>query len=307
MPSNLFSLSYSLSLNLSIGVPQGSVLGPLLFLIYVNDMQKCTTLKLIHYADDSTAVASHNGLVPLCSYVNSELQKIDDWTRANKLSLNIGKTNFSLFTNKTFNIIPDIIIRNNIIARSNTQKFLGILVDEKLTFKKHIDAICNKVSSGIGIINKLKSFIAPNILLKIYNAIIYPHILYGVEAWGSSSKVGRNRLNNLINKARRLIGLTPADKIHPLDKTHKRFCLTRLFKYFMKNESSHFHAKYSNQLPKHSISTRFNRNNLFTIPKIKVSRYRSSFFYSSINYWNKLTREIRNIKKFNEFKHKLKL
>ena len=297
--------SNSVTKNLSLGVPQGSILGPLLFLIYINDMQKCTTLKMIHYADDSTAVTSHNNLNHLCAYVNSELQKIDDWTRANKLSLNVNKTNFSLFTNKRLNEIPNIIIRNHIIQRANTQKFLGIFVDERLSFKKHIDATSNKVSSGIGIIKKLKNFIAPSILLKIYNSIIYPHIIYGVEAWGSSSKVGRNRLNNLINKARRLIGLNHAEKILPLVKTHERFCLTRLFKYYVKKDSCHFYAKYFNQLPTHSILTRFNSNNLFTIPKIKVSKYCSSFFYSSIKYWNRLSSDTRNIKRPNKFKKKL--
>ena len=141
--------------------------------------------------------------------------------------------------------------------------------------------------------------------MKIYNSIIYPHIIYGVEAWGSSSKVGRNRLNNLINKARRLIGLNHAEKILPLVKTHERFCLTRLFKYYVKKDSCHFYAKYFNQLPTHSILTRFNSNNLFTIPKIKVSKYCSSFIYSSIKYWNRLSSDTRNIKKPNKFKKKL--
>ena len=293
---------------LSYGVPQGSILGPLLFLIYINDMQECTTLKLIHYADDSTAYTSHNNLIPLCSLVNEELHKIDNWTRANKLSLNIDKTNFSIFTNKPCNNIPDIIIRNNIIARSNTQKFLGIFVDERLTFKTHIDKVCKKVSSGIGIIKKLRNFIAPNILLKIYNAIIYPHITYAIEAWGSSSKVGTNRLNNLINKASRLIGPinNNAEPVLPLKKIHGRFCSTRLFKYFIKKDSSHFYEKYVNQIPNHSIPTRFNENNLLKIPRFKLTKSQSSFFYCSIKYWNKLPIAVRNIKKLSNFKRKLK-
>ena len=287
---------------LTCGVPQGSILGPILFLIYINDMQKCTGLNLIHYADDSTALASHDNLSSLCLFVNNELGQIDDWTRANKLSLNTGKTYFSLFTSRNLIDIPEICIRNQIITRSKTQKFLGILVDERLSFKEHIDKISKKVSSGIGIIKKLKSFIGPAILNKIYNAIIYPHIIYSVEAWGSSSKAGIRRLNNLINKAKRHIGSTNNSTLISVENVHKRFCCTRLFKYFILKESNYYHQKFLDQIPNHSILTRFNANNLFSNPSIRSSKFHSSFFYTSMKYWNKLPNEIRNISKLRKFK-----
>ena len=266
-------------------------------------MQKCTSLKLIHYADDSTALAEDDNPINLSLIVNNELEKIDEWTRANKLSLNIDKTYFSLITTKTIRSIPDIIIRNQIISRSKSQKFLGIFVDERLTFKDQINKICKKVSSGIGILKKLKSFIAPEILLKIYNAIILPHIIYAVEAWGASSKVGIKRLNNLINKAKRFVD---SNAILSLDKIHERFCLIKLFKYFIRKDSNYFYQKFVSNIPNHSIRTRSNVNNLFTNPRIVSSKYKSSFFYKSCKYWNKLPNNIRNIKKVAKFKRMLK-
>ena len=169
-------------------------------------------------------------------------------------------------------------------------------------FKEHIDKICNKVSSGIGIIKKLKSFIGPAILNKIYNAIIYPHIIYSVEAWGSSSKAGIRRLNNLINKAKRHIGSTNNSTLISVENVHKRFCCTRLFKYFILKESNYYHQKFMDQIPNHSILTRFNANNLFSNPSIRSSKFHSSFFYTSMKYWNKLPNEIRNISKLRKFK-----
>ena len=138
--------------NLYCGVPQGSILGPLLFIIYINDMQNCTHLKLIHYADDSTAYLSHDNIDTLCNTVNHELTKIDEWIKANKLSLNTDKTFYSLFTNKKINHIPDIIMRNHKISQSKSQKFLGVLVDEKLSFKEHINVVSNKISRATGVI-----------------------------------------------------------------------------------------------------------------------------------------------------------
>ena len=175
-----------------------------------------------------------------------------------------------------------------------------------MTFKEHIDKTCKKVSSGIGIIKKLKNFIAPGILKKIYNAIIYPHIIYSVEAWGSSSKVGVKRLNNLINKAKRHIGSTNDNTLTSVEIVHKRFCCTRLFKYFILKESNYYYQKFIGQITNHSILTRFNASNLFRNPSIRSSKYRSSFFYTSMKYWNKLPNGIRQIRKLRKFKMRIK-
>ena len=141
---------------------------------------------------------------------------------------------------------------------------------------------------------------------KIYNAIIQPHIIYAVEAWGASSKVGIKRLNNLINKAKGLIGSNDVNAILPLEKIHERFCLIKLFKYFIRKDSNYYNQKFASNIPNHAIRTRFNVNNLFTNPRVISSKYKSSFFYKSCKAWNKLPNNIRNIKKLGQFKQMLK-
>ena len=113
---------------------------------------------------------------------------------------------------------------------------------------------------------------------------------------------GIRRLNNLINKAKRHIGSTNNSTLISVENVYKRFCCTRLFKYFILKESNYYHQKFLDQIPNHSILTRFNANNLFSNPSIRSSKFHSSFFYTSMKYWNKLPNEIRNISKLRKFK-----
>ena len=274
-------------------------------------MHKCTNLKLIHFTDDSTAFMFHKDITYLTSLVNSELIKIDEWICSNKLSLNANKTFYSLFSNKKPILPPDIFIRNTKIARSSCQKFLGVQLDEKLNFKNHINSICQKVTQSTGILWKLSSTLPAPILYTIYNSIIYPHLIYAIEIWGKSSKVPFDRLNRKVLKAQQLVlsginnnGLN--HKMLSLTQIHELFCLTRFFDYYKLDSNSYFSNKFSNQLTNHSLNTRFNSNCLFKTPKINCSKIKSSFYYNSMNYWNKLPSPLRNTETLQAFKKKVK-
>jgi len=294
------------------GVPQGSVLGPLLFLIYINDMHKCTRLKLIHFADDTTAYMSHDNINVLATTINAELVNIDNWVCANKLSLNASKSFFSLFTNKKTPTHPDIIIRSNQIQRSTCQKFLGVQLDEQLNFSNHINSIRMKLSQVIGILWKVSYFIPYPILKTIYHSLIYPHLTYAIEVWGNSSKVALNRLSSKIRRAQKIV--TSGDvnneishKLLTIKQIHKLFCLTRFFKYYRLRSNQYFYDKFCLQHTNHPLNTRFTSNNLLVIPKINISKMYGSFFYSSIKYWNDISHVVRNYDSISLFKRKIKL
>ena len=206
----------SSKLPLSTGVPQGSILGPLMFIIYMNDIYKVSDkFHSILYADDTTlesplctfdtSALNHKYNVDmLSSNINFELSLIYEWLCLNKLSLNVKKTKFMLFHNrqrKIENITPTLSINGNEIERVTDFNFLGLTIDQHMSWNSHINKVSVKITKTLGILSRLKRFLPQDILLMIYNSLIMPHIQYGILCWGHKS----GRILTLQKRAMRLI------------------------------------------------------------------------------------------------------
>jgi hypothetical protein len=170
---------------ITCGVPQGSILGSLLFIIYTNDITACSNIiKFILFADDTNLFCSNNSLSELESILNGELEHLSMWFKANKLSLNIAKTNYFLFRNKG-KPLSSLTIRINgtLISQVNQKKFLGFYIDEALTWTNHITHISSKISKSIGIIKKLSHILPNQVLITLYNTLITPYLNYCNIVW----------------------------------------------------------------------------------------------------------------------------
>ena len=172
---------------LTCGVPQGSILGPLLFILYINDIVNTSTmLKFVLFADDTTILYSHDNLAGKMNEINKELQEVTNWFKANKLSVNARKTNYMLLGTRYGNAkyvesVPanrDIQVKldDTNLQKVSSAKFLGVIIDENLTWKNHIDGISKTIARNVGVLNKLKCYIPKRVLHSLYCTLILPYV-----------------------------------------------------------------------------------------------------------------------------------
>ena len=305
----------SSTLPITCGVPQGSLLGPLLFITYINDIQKSSNLlSFILFADDSNIFFSHENANQLLRTVNSELKNVTDWIKANKLSLNLQKTNYMLFSNKINSLPGAIIFDNAALVNVSTTKFLGVFIDEKLSWKTHIDNICKTISRNIGIINKLKYFLPSRTLLTLYHTLILPYINYGIIAWGCAIQTQLNRILLLQKKALRIIFQTQF-------RSHtdilffennilkvKDIYVFQLGQFMFKLSKDDLPAIFSDMFCKnasvHNYPTR--QRNCYHLPLTRTLFAQNSFVFAGCAYWNSLPNDIKEAPSLSNFKRKLR-
>ena len=193
------------------GVPQGSILGPLLFVLYVNDIIKSSDkFEFTMYADDTTLFYTQPNVLDLEHNVNFDLCKVSKWFKANRLLINKKKTNFMTFclniTFETSNSLSNITICIDSIPlkKVNAVNFLGVYIDCNLKWDTHVNNIICKVSRCIGILFKLKYYLSDHALFSLYNALVLPHLSYCVSVWGNCGKLKMNILFKLQKKVLRI-------------------------------------------------------------------------------------------------------
>jgi hypothetical protein len=206
---------HSSTLNIAISVIQGSILGPILFLCYINDFYAATTLFTALFADDTTGLGKGKVLHLLTAYVNTELQKIANWLRSNKMAINTAKTKFIVFRTRgkrvgpnDCNLVyndneigvqedPNLIYPINRVHNDGDEKsfkLLGVLFDEYLTFEDHISNVCTKISKSLFCLNRIKNFVTNAAMKSLYYAMVHSHVAYCVNIYGCATATALNRL-----------------------------------------------------------------------------------------------------------------
>ena len=282
------------TLPISTGVPQGSVLGPLLFLIYINDLPMVSDIfNMMMYADDTTIYCNIDQNVS-DEVINMELSKVSQWLAANKLSLNVAKTKFMVFhMHQKAVTYPDLYLNGNKIERVTQFNYLGLILQANLSWNKHISHISLKVSKTIGILNRLKSIYPRKVLLTLYNTLILPHFNYCILSWGSVLREN-HQLHLLQKKAIRII--TNSNYIAHTEPLLKELELLKITCMFILSLWKFYYKLMTNQLPVYfaimkpvlpQVCTRYEiRNPVYHLPDIRHAFAQQSLKYCLIKQLN---------------------
>ena len=309
---------------IQIGVPQGSILGPLLYLIYVNDIGNSCNGNILSFADDTTLYMSNSDFTELYANANQQANALYQWFCANKLSLNANKTKYIVIRPKHMKEClsqHSIHIGNTELDRigndcsAQSIKFLGMYIDENLTWKKHISEVTKKVSRALFSLKQVKHTLPLDSLRTLYFALIHPHLSYGITAWGNADKNIIKQVISMQKRAIRIIHNAPYNShTDPKFKKSRILRLNDLFEY----QSLLFISDYlTNNLP-NSFSgcfptnsdinnTRITRqSHLLYVPKVKYKFAQRQPLYALPALWNKWTGLIPPNTKRHQIKHIVK-
>ena len=309
------------------GVLQGSILGPLLFIIFMNDLPAFVQeASITMYTDDTSLHKAFRTSYELKEEIIPAFSKVCKWLRNNKLSLNTVKSEFMIIGTlprlKQLDSSPEstpyaIVVDGQEVERVKLVKYLGLVVNDKLVWDQHIDYISSKIKRGIGILKRIRHFIPRDSLLLIYHTLIEPYFRYCSIVWGQCGETLKDKLQTLQNKAAQTIARLRYDEASHYELLTEfgwlsvRNLISLDTAIFVYKEINNFHPEQADSLIQrldyfHSYSTRSVSNNNLFIPKGKTNNFQKTEAFAGSKIWNEIPKEIRMAQTLQSFKEHLK-
>ena len=290
------------------GVPQGSVLGPLLFLIYINDLHKAIKYSTVHhFADDTNLLYTNKSLKSIHKKMKIDIKLLVQWLLANKISLNAGKTEVIIFRHhlKKINMRFIFKIDGKKIYPSRMVKYLGVILDENLSWEPHINYISLKLRKANGALSKIRYYVPKQTLRSLYFSLFHCHLIYAPQLWAQLQNIHSNKIFILQKKAMRI--MDNADRRAHTDPLFYDYKILKLFDHVKMENALFLHKYFNHELPQSLIdnfkieqrndlySTRTSRYNTLIVPNISTKKYgESSVIYQSIISWHYFSYNLQN-------------
>ena len=292
--------------DLSLGVPQGSVLGPLLFLLYINDMPLVSNFSTVLFADDACLYCENSDLFALNTSVSAEMEKVYEWLIANKLSLNLVKTKYVIFTTAAKQLQTatfQIAIRGSVIERSPSMRYLGVVIDQCLTFKPHIAQLRSRLSRNVGLFWKLRRVCGRKLLIQLYYVLIDSLLSYANIIWCATYPSSTKPLYLLQKKALKILSYVHPKQ--PGSHLFQRYGVLSVYQLHFRQLALHMydHINDMNPIalriciqPVNPIQlTRRQLQNISNPPTCRTNFNRHSVACTAPKAWSQIPSEIRNI------------
>ena len=305
-------------LNVICGVPQGSVLGPLLFLLYTNDLSNASDFTINLFADDTCLSLCHSNINILSQLCNSEAAKVDEWFKANRLTTNSKKaSNFllSVYDSALDTSSFKITMGNVDLKRDDTVKYLGVLLDHNVTWSDQIEKLTSKLACSAGIFSKLRYYLDNKTLIQMYHALFNSHLQYGILCWGTTSSTNLHKLQVLQNRAIR--NMMKAPRFFRLDNYYLNLRILKVTDLYDFEIAKFMHGHLNNILPecfmnffhesgnRHTHNTRASANLNYDTPYYRTARGQRSIRCHGPKIWNDIPISLKTLSKAcgkNEYK-----